>query len=69
MHTPGEWWLNTVGIPIPLEPRGLARVAEAHQHYYGELTLVQRADPRWDLDNAVMCESFFRQRHLMELMR
>jgi hypothetical protein len=44
-------------------------VVAIHQHYYGQLTPHQCADTRWDLNNHMMWNSFFRQRWEMKLAR
>ncbi|KAM0903932.1 hypothetical protein ACQ4PT_018332 [Festuca glaucescens] len=53
----------------PAEPRGNARTATMHQHYYGELTPEQRASPHWDHENATTWNAFFCQGRLLELSR
>jgi hypothetical protein len=69
MWSPCKWMLRARGIPLPPEPRVVAREAAIHQHYYGQLTPHQCADTRWDLNNHMMWNSFFRQRWEMKLAR
>jgi hypothetical protein len=57
-----------VACPIPPEPHNAARVAAIHQHFYGELTLEQRADPIWDPENNVQRNMFFREHRERELV-
>jgi hypothetical protein len=64
---PGTWKLSAGGITIPPVPRGAARQAAVHRHYYEVLMPEECNDPQWDPDNVDHWTAFFTECHLAEL--
>src|SRR3954469_23612078 len=55
---PVGWMLSTGGVPVPPVPLGVARRMAITNHYYFELTLEQRRNPRWHPDYFPTWEAF-----------
>src|SRR3954470_23224736 len=61
--------LSVGGVPVPPVPLGVARRMAITNHYYFDLTLEQRRNPRWHPDYFPTWEAFFMDRRERALAR